>query len=106
MFLLAGAFVTVWKTEGQKRLGSEYKVLFDSFSFKKKNDCLSHCMHRRGADMTEERKNIAYGGMEEHPAVCYVLEDWMKRSYCLLQEIRYAIFVKETSVNCYKSLNS
>ncbi len=56
--------------------------------------------------MTEERKNIAYGGMEEHPAVCYVLEDWMKRSYCLLQEIRYAIFVKETSVNCYKSLNS
>lgn len=36
----------------------------------------------------------------------YVLEDWMKRSCCLLQIIRYLESVKKTSADCYKSLKS
>ena len=36
----------------------------------------------------------------------YFLEDWMKRSFCLLQVLRYRSFVKETSGSCYKSIKS
>ena len=36
----------------------------------------------------------------------YVLEDWMKRSYCLLQVLDYKESVKKTSGVCYKSLKS
>ena len=37
---------------------------------------------------------------------CHDLEDWMKRSDCLLQVIRYRKDIKKTSAVCYKSLKS
>ena len=45
-------------------------------------------------------------GREALSLLAYVLEDWMKRSYCLLQVLDYMESVKKTSGVCYKSLKS
>ena len=39
-------------------------------------------------------------------ALLMILEDWMKRSDCLLQDLRYRKDIKKTSAGCYKSLKS
>ena len=45
-------------------------------------------------------------GREALSLLAYVLEDWMKRSYCSLQVLDYPESVKKTSGVCYKSLKS